>query len=50
MSGKKKQTWKPVNMAAAMSSIREKEMGYLKASTIFNVPNTLERYVKKINK
>jgi hypothetical protein len=45
MSGRKK--WEPDRMKAAITAISKKEMGSLKASHAFRVPQTpLERYVK----
>jgi len=38
--------WDPERMKAAIETTRNKEMGSYKASRIFNVPQTLERYVK----
>ncbi|KAJ8956832.1 hypothetical protein NQ318_014246 [Aromia moschata] len=44
--------WDDEQMKAAITAVRHKEMGYLKAAKIFNIPQTtLERYVEfgKIN-
>jgi len=38
--------WDPGRMKAAIEAIRNKEMGSYKASTVFNVPQTiLEHYI-----
>lgn len=40
--------WNPENMKNAIEAIKSNQMGYLKASKIFNVPkSTLELYVKR---
>lgn len=39
-SHKKRQNWNPEDMAAAVLAVREKKMGYLKASINFKVPRT----------
>ena len=42
-----RQQWSAEAMTAAINAVRKKEMGYLKASKVFNVPrSTLERKVK----
>jgi len=38
--------WNHERMKAAIEAIRNKEMGSCKASRVFNMPQTLERYVK----
>lgn len=44
---KKRKGWPRESMAQAVAAVRKKEMGYLKASTTYNVPKrTLIRYVK----
>ncbi|KAI8780679.1 tigger transposable element-derived protein 6, partial [Biomphalaria glabrata] len=50
-SGKNmRKQWTAVAMAAAVTAVRNKEMGYLKASKTFGVPRaTLERKVKCID-
>lgn len=46
---KKRHKWDVRQMEAAVSAVKSGEMGYLKASKIFKVPQTtLERYVKKV--
>lgn len=45
-----RKNWDPERMKAAISAVRKKEMGSLKAARTFNVPQTtLERYVKISN-
>ncbi|KAK9736730.1 THAP domain [Popillia japonica] len=49
--GKKHKTWNPDQMKLAIRAVREKEMGYLKTSKVFDVPkSTLEDYVKQFDK
>ncbi|KAJ8942016.1 hypothetical protein NQ314_010246 [Rhamnusium bicolor] len=49
--GMKHKEWDPVRMRLAINAIRNKEIGYLKASRIFGVPkSTLEGFVKKVDK
>ncbi|VEN44176.1 unnamed protein product, partial [Callosobruchus maculatus] len=44
---KKHKQWDPLSMVNAVKAVRNKEMGYLKASKVFNVPKgTVERYSK----
>nr|CAH7719070.1 unnamed protein product [Callosobruchus chinensis] len=44
---KKHKNWDPLAMVKAVKAVRNKEMGYLKASTFFNLPKgTVERYSK----
>ena len=48
---KKHKKWDPNQMELAIHAVRNKEMGYLKASKQFGVPkSTLEDYVKQFNK
>ncbi|KAI4455516.1 hypothetical protein MML48_9g00004454 [Holotrichia oblita] len=43
----KRKSWEADKMKAAVVAVRNREMGYLKASKTFNVPqSTLERYVR----
>ncbi|KAK9739566.1 CENP-B N-terminal DNA-binding domain [Popillia japonica] len=50
-TGKKHKTWNPDQMKLAIRAVREKEMGYLKASKVFDVPkSTLEDYAKQFHK
>ncbi|KAK9738270.1 CENP-B N-terminal DNA-binding domain [Popillia japonica] len=50
-TGKKHKTWNPDQMKLAIRGVREKEMGYLKASKVFDVPkSSLEDYVKQFDK
>ena len=39
--GRKRKLWDPARMAQAISVVREKEMGFLKASKMFGVPRAL---------
>lgn len=44
---KKRKLWDADQMVRAYNAVKNKEMGYLKASQVFNVPkSTLERYCK----
>ncbi|KAK9719307.1 CENP-B N-terminal DNA-binding domain [Popillia japonica] len=50
-TGKKHKTWNPDQMKLAIRAVREKEMGYLKALKVFDVPkSTLKDYVKQFDK
>ncbi|KAK9730911.1 CENP-B N-terminal DNA-binding domain [Popillia japonica] len=50
-TGKKHKTWNQDQMKLAIRAVREKEMGCLKASKVFDVPkSTLEDYVKQFDK
>ncbi|KAK9675198.1 CENP-B N-terminal DNA-binding domain [Popillia japonica] len=50
-TGKKHKTWNPDQTKLAIHAVREKEMGYLKASKVFDVPkSTLEDYAKQFDK
>ncbi|PSN56006.1 hypothetical protein C0J52_13718 [Blattella germanica] len=43
----KRKQWDPENMSKAISDVRNKKMGYLKASKLYNVPHTtLRRLIK----
>lgn len=45
---KKRKQWNVANMNLAVEAVKNKSMGYLKASKTFGVPKgTLEKYVKK---
>lgn len=47
MSDKKRRKWDSISMKKAIDAVKNKEMGYLKASRIFKVPkSTLENYLK----
>lgn len=47
----KRRAWDPKAMVQAVAAIKEKKMGYLKASKTYNVPrSTLENYVKHKSK
>ncbi|CAA9997367.1 unnamed protein product, partial [Nesidiocoris tenuis] len=47
MAPTKRKTWSKEAMVQAVEAVREKKMGYLKASKVYCVPKgTLERYVK----
>lgn len=51
MSAQKRKKWDKPSMLAAVSAVRNKEMGYQKASKQFNVPkSTLRDYIKNADK
>ena len=47
----KRKKWDPHSMKEAVAAVKEKKMGYLKASKFYNVPrSTLENYVNHKSK